>query len=150
MNPRFEARPALTVVGYQIDTKPMSPEIGELWGKFGSAHDVQWPPSIGGGGAYGVMQYHEDTGVLTYMAGIPVAPDAQVPEGMHKWDVPETEYAIFSTVLDNLAETFTKIYNEWLPNADVDGGTGPALEWYGPGFHEKHLDVNVLIPIRRR
>ena len=35
MQPQFVTKPAFTVVGLLIHTKPMAREIPELWGQFG-------------------------------------------------------------------------------------------------------------------
>src|SRR3954463_12207904 len=94
-------RPAQTVVGLQIRTKPMSPEIPSLWPKFvGRIDEIADPaePRV----SYGVMQY--DGGPLVYTAGRSVKPSDRVPAGMVASTLPAGTYAFFTYPLSGLAK----------------------------------------------
>src|SRR5688572_20010270 len=72
-------RPALSVIGVRIRTRPMSPEIPALWPKFVERIreiEGQTEPQV----SYGVM-WHEDVSmeVLHYMAAVAVASPSRVP-----------------------------------------------------------------------
>jgi AraC family transcriptional regulator len=145
--PTFITKPAFTVVGLRLRTKPKSPEISELWNKFvprmGELKNVSEPYA-----SYGVMAGVEDG--LDYMAGNPVSEITELPAGMSRWDIAETTYAVFESSIPTLAETFDYIFGVWLPASEYQHGSGPLLERYGETFSPDNPAVDIYIPIREK
>jgi AraC family transcriptional regulator len=106
MQAQIIAKPAFTVVGMRIQTRPKSPEIPELWGKFGLCID-EVPHAAEADTSYGVM-YHSDQTMdkMEYMAGLPVEKVDNLPAGMTHWDLSANTYAVFETTLSTITHTF--------------------------------------------
>ena len=124
-------RPAVTVVGLQIRTRPMSPDIPALWPRFvGRMHEI--PEAAEPGVTYGVMQGMQDQ--LDYAATVAVTSAGTVPEGMTSLVLPAGPYAVFSYPLSGLAAGFGEIFGRLLPESGVALRPGPYFERYGEAF----------------
>jgi AraC family transcriptional regulator len=140
-------RPAFSVTGMSILTRPMSPEIPALWPKF-----VAREADIGGntepGVTYGVMR-HEPPASLLYIAAVAVWPGARAPEGMESHAVPAGSYARFKYPLARLGEGFGEIFNRLLPSSGYVQAPGFLLERYDESFNpaDKNSLVEILIPV---
>jgi AraC family transcriptional regulator len=144
--PTFITKPAFTVVGLRISTKPKSPEISELWSKFVPRMDeikVSEPYA-----SYGVMASVDDS--LDYMAGNPAENENTLPTGMSAWTIDENTYAVFETVMQKLPETFDYIFGTWLPTSGYQHASGPLLERYGEAFSPENPVVAIYIPVKKR
>jgi AraC family transcriptional regulator len=145
--PTFITKPAFTVVGLRITTKPKSPEIPKLWDAFvprmNELQNISEPYV-----SYGVMA-SVDSG-LDYMAGNPVSEVDELPVGMSRWDIAETTYAVFEATLSTLPETFDYIFGVWLPASAYKQGSGPLLERYGETFSPDNPDVDIYVPVIRK
>lgn len=141
-------RPALTVVGMAIRTRPMSPEIPALWPRFES-RIAEIPRSSGPGVTYGVMRSEGDT--LYYMAGVAVTAPGPVPAGMETQAIPAATYAIFRYPLSRLGEGFGEIFERLLPASGFAPLHGaPLFERYDENFCPDQPDslVEIGIPVR--
>lgn len=142
-------RPAFTVVGLSILTKPKSPEIPAMWPKF-----VARIPDIAGQSeprvTYGVMQ-HQQPDSLLYMAAVAVTPPAKAPQGLEVRQVPAGAYARFSYPLSRLAESYNEIFGRLLPSSKVEQRVAPLLERYGETFcpDDTNSPVEILIPVKQ-
>jgi AraC family transcriptional regulator len=145
--PTFVTKPAFSVVGLRITTKPKSPEIPKLWDAFvprmGELQNVSEPYA-----SYGVMTGVSDG--LDYMAGNPVAEMTELPAGMSRWDIAETTYAVFESTIPTLPETFDYIFSSWLPSSQYKQGSGPLLERYGETFSPDNPVVSIYIPVQKK
>ncbi|CAN5533466.1 hypothetical protein BH10CHL1_BH10CHL1_35680 [soil metagenome] len=151
MQPQFVTKPAFTVVGMRIHTKPMTPEIPQLWQQFG--------PRMGEllhlaepGVSYGLMDhFHQMTGELDYMAGEAVTEVGDLPVGMTSWEVPTNSYARFETTLATIGQTFGYIYNDWLPTSGYQHATAPYFECYGETFDpaDPTSKFSIYIPVQK-
>ena len=142
-------RPALTVVGLQIDTRPMSSEIPALWPKFVARSDeVQnaREPKV----SYGVMWHGESTEVMHYMAAVSVAKRGRVPGGMTLLMLPAGKYASFRFPLSELAKGFGEISKHLLPSSGYGQAAGPFFERYDEAFDpgDPASMVEICLPIR--
>jgi AraC family transcriptional regulator len=142
-------RPALAVVGMEIVTKPMSPDIPSLWPKFAPRiDDIQdtREPKV----SYGVMWHAESMNVLHYMAAVSVAKPGRVPHGMTLMILPAGSYASFSYPLSGLAKGFGEIFNRLLPSSGFVQSPGPYFERYDEAFdpHNPGSMVEVCLPVR--
>ena len=94
MTLKIDERPALTVVGMEIVTRPKSAQIPALWPKFvARIGDIQDPREAVVG--YGVMWHGESMDVMHYMAAVSVAKPGRVPGGMTLMILPAGKYASF-------------------------------------------------------
>jgi AraC family transcriptional regulator len=142
-------RPDVTVVGLQIRTTPMSPDIPALWPRFVAripeiAHTTEARVS------YGVMR-PVDGGVsqLDYLAGVAVSAPEPIPAGMTSLVLPAGRYAVFSYPLSGLGAGFSEIFERLLPQSDFVQRPGPQFERYGEAFHpdEPESPVEIYLPV---
>lgn len=140
-------RPAQTVVGLQIRTKPMSPEIPALWPKFVPrideiAHPAE--PRV----TYGVMRH--EAGGLEYAAAVSVTKAERVPAGMVAVTLPAGVYAVFSYPISGLGKGFGEIHNQLIPASGYEQADGPFFERYDEKFDPTNPQsaVGIYIPVR--
>jgi AraC family transcriptional regulator len=138
--------PAMTIVGLNIRTRNLSPEIPALWPKFvARIAEIENPAE--NHVAYGVMRPLPDA--LLYMAGISVSKVGRIPDGMEWITIPGSTYAVFSYPLSQLGKGFGEIYNQLLPKSGLRILPGPSLEHYGADFkaHDPQSPVGIWIPV---
>jgi len=147
MTLKIVERPARIVVGLQIRTKPMSPEIPALWPKF-VPRIGEIPNPAEPGVSYGVMRHGID--VLEYAAAISVTSAERIPPGMVSLTLPAGAYALFSYPLSGLGKGFGEIHNRLLPASDYQQGSGPFFERYDQTFDPRNPQsaVEIWIPVR--
>lgn len=140
-------RPAQTLVGLQIRTKPMSPEIPALWPKFVARID-EIPDPAEPRVSYGVMRY--DGGALEYAAAVSVTAAGRVPAGMTAIHVPAGTYAVFSYPLSGLGRGFAEINDRLLPASGYAPVDAPFFERYDERFDPTNPQsaVGIYIPVR--
>ena len=140
-------RPAVTLIGLHIETRPMSPDIPALWPKF-----VARIPEIEGqtepGVSYGVMR--DGGAVLHYTAAVAVDASTRVPKGMTRVVLPAGTYAAFSYPLSGLAKGFGEIFNMLLPTSGYVQIPGPLFERYDESFDpaDPSSAVGICLPVR--
>lgn len=149
MQPQFVTKPAFTVVGLRLHTKPMAPEIPALWDQFVPrmdeiAHGAE--PHV----SYGVMAHNPEMTELTYMAGNAVTGVTELPAGMSRWDIPANTYAVFEATLANIGQVFDYIHNTWLPMSDYQQVAGPYFERYGESFSPDNPVLSIYIPVEKK
>ena len=142
-------RPAFTVVGMEIVTRPKSTEIPDLWPKFVARIDeIQdtREPRV----SYGVMWNAGSMDVLHYLAAVSVATRARVPKGMTLLTLPASTYASFRYPLSGLSRGFGEIFNHWLPSSGYAQTPCPYFERYDETFDPRNPDslVEICLPIR--
>lgn len=144
-------RSALIVVGLQIRTLPMSPDIPALWPRF-----VARIPEIADVAearvSYGVMQPTPDMSQLDYMAAVSVTGAESLPPGMTRLVLPAGTYARFSYPLSGLGAGFGEIFERLLPASDWVQRPGPSFERYGEDFcpDEPGSPVEIWLPVAPR
>ncbi len=150
MEPEIVPQPALRLVGLEIRTQPMSPEIPALWPRF-----VSRLPEVTGvtepGVTFGAMRNESDQ-VLLYLAAVPVAAEAPIPAGMTAWDVPAGLQAVFEFPFGDIGRAYPFIFGTWLPNSGREQDTRPVLERYGANFcpDQPASRMQVRVPLRQR
>ena len=145
-------RPALTVVGLAIKTRPMSPEIPALWPRFVARID-EIPNPLEPSVSYGVMRYEAGaTPVLHYLAAVSVAGAGKVPEGMMSLTLLAGTYARFSYPLSRLGEVFGEIHDRLMPSSPFVQAEGHFFELYNEAFDPGNPEsaVEIYLPVRRR
>jgi AraC family transcriptional regulator len=145
-------RPACTVVGLTIHTRPRSAEIPALWPEF-VARIPEIPDPAEPRVTYGVMQFHAGKAApLFYMAGVPVTSDDRIPSGMESLVLAAGTYAVFRYPLSGLGEGFGEIFNRLLPSSDYQQAAGPYFERYDAAFDpgDPASMVEIYLPVRER
>ncbi len=149
MQPQLITKPAFTVVGLRLHTKPQSPEIPALWDRF-----VPRMEEIRHGAephaSYGIMTHNTEMTELTYMAGNAVTQVDELPAGMSRWDIPANTYAVFEATLTTIGQVFGYIHNTWLPTADYQQVDAPYFERYGEDFSPDHPVLSIYIPVAKK
>ena len=151
MDPRIEHRNAFTVLGIQSGVKQGS-ETRELfagiWEKFENRRESI--ESLSTATAYYGVNF--PTGmeeVSDYLAGMMVADDSPVPDGMKKRAVRGGDYAIFECPVGGIGECYQYIFTKWLPVAPLSfNPENPVFEEY-PG-KDSTLPVCIHIPVTRQ
>jgi AraC family transcriptional regulator len=151
MQPAVVTKPSFSVVGLRIRTQAMTQAIPELWQQFGPQIDAV-PQIAEPQVSYGLMDnFDPAVGQLDYMAGVAVVPEADLPTGMTRWDVPANNYVVFETTIPTLGETFGYIYNTWLPTSGYHQAAGPYFERYGESFDpaDPASTLSIYIPVEQ-
>ena len=149
--PKITSKPAFTVIGMKYRGKNEHEEIPQLWGRFmereGEIEDKQNPQVC-----YGVEDnFDETSGEFDYVAAFEVSSDADVPEGMVKWDLPTQTYAVFTCTLPTIRETYQYAYKSWLPQSGYQGAEGPEFELYDQDFdpHVPSSKMYLFVPVNK-
>jgi AraC family transcriptional regulator len=149
MDHRIVSLPAFTVVGLEYIAR--SPNgIGPLWRRF-LPREQEIAPRAEPGVAYGVCVPLPD-GMLRYVAGVAVADDAPVPEGMVKLQVPAQKYGVFThrDVVARVGETFRTIHTRLLPKLGLRAQAGVEFERYDERFlgpENPASETDIYIPV---
>lgn len=143
-------RPAITVIGMEIHTQPMSPDIPALWPTFvARLSEIEHPlePQV----SYGVMRHDGSMTRLDYMAAVSVrSADEPLPPGMVRLTLPAGPYAFFSFPLSGLGAGFGEIFERALPASDHQQAPGPYFERYNEAFDPGNPNsaVEIYLPVK--
>lgn len=142
-------RTPLTVIGLQISTLPMSPDIPALWPRFVARMD-ELTDAAEPGVSYGIMQGGAQQ--LDYMAALSVTAAQVLPPGMTRRVLPGGTYARFSYPLSGLAAGFAEIYERLLPASGWVQRPGPCFERYDENFCPDRPEsaVEIWLPVAPR
>jgi AraC family transcriptional regulator len=148
MEPEFKSLPAFTIVGAHHRGETANAEIPALWQKHGFR--LSQLESSQPGVYFGLCDNFDcATRQFDYVAGVAIDPESATPEGYVRWEVPAQNYAVFSTTLPKLMETFHAIQSEWLPTSGKRHAGGPEFERYGPDFDgDPSQPLTLWIPIQ--
>ena len=152
MQPQIISKPAFTVVGMQVHTTPVNPEIPQLWDRFAPRMD-EVANLAEAHVSYGLMgNYAEDMASFDYMAGVSVTSVGSLPEGMTSWEVPACTYAVFDATIPTMGEVFGQIYNRWLATSSYHQSAPFAFEYYGEDFnpHDPNSQMSIYIPVEAK
>ncbi len=151
MEPKIVSRPAFTVAGLVHRGAVDSEKIGALWGQF-FARMGELQPVVEPDVAYGVMaNYDEATGEFDYIAAAQVPEGKILPAGFVEVPVPASEWAVFTTTMPDLGQTYPYIYGTWLPKSGYQHRPAPEFELYGPSFDPANpaCEFEIYIPIMK-
>ena len=149
---QITTRPSFTVVGLLYHGDNKHGEIPQLWDELYPDRAAEITGKVNPNVAYGVEDnFDHDTGQWDYVAGYEVTPDAPVPAGMVRKQVPAQTYAVFKTTLPEIGQTMDAIYQTWLPASGYQRGDGPEFEYYDEDFDPAHgkLDFFMYIPVTK-
>ncbi|MDF3933872.1 GyrI-like domain-containing protein [Pseudomonas citronellolis] len=148
MKHRIVERPAFTLVGQEFHAE-RDGSVRQLWQAF-----LPRAASIAGRTdaqvLYGLCAQGE-AGAFRYIAGAESSGGA-VPEGMLAFQVPAQKYAVFihQGTVEQIAESFQRIYAELLALRGLEPRQGPAFERYGEAFlgpDDARSQVELYVPV---
>jgi predicted transcriptional regulator YdeE len=150
MEIKIVERSTFTVVGLKYRGKNENNEIPQLWQVL-DPRTGEIEKMVDDTAAYGISANMDmESGEFDYVAGFEVSSAEEVPEGMIAFEVPAARYAVFSTTLPRIGETFHNAYHTWLPEAGLEPSGGPELELYGEQFNpaDPSSVFDLYIPVK--
>jgi AraC family transcriptional regulator len=149
MQPKIVERPGFTVVGLKYRGKNENNEIPQLWQAFGPRVG-EIKNMVDDHVAYGISaNIDKSSGEFDYIAGFEVSTVEEIPRDMVSFEVPGGKYAVFSTTLPRIGETFDSAYHTWLPQSGYQPIGGPEFEVYDEHFDPQEPDslFDLYIPV---
>jgi predicted transcriptional regulator YdeE len=150
MEIRVLEKEAFTVLGLKYRGKNENQEIPQLWGELTArTHEItnMVPEHV----VYGVCaNMDKETGEFDYIAGYRVTGADKVPGGMVAYEVPAGRFAVFTTTLPEIGDTFTNAYDVWLPEAGLEPSGELDIELYDERFDPQDPDsvFDILVAIK--
>jgi AraC family transcriptional regulator len=144
-------RPAMTVVGMLYHGPGMSPEIPQLWEKFGPRME-SIEGSVNPMVSYGVCANMDvQTGQFDYLAAVEVENDAPVPEGMVRWEVPGGRFALIPATIPTIGDAY-KLAENLIPDAGYRRVGNLDYELYDERFDPAQPDsvFYICIPVEKQ
>lgn len=165
MEPTIRQLGDLRIVGAELRTKGDGSnfkEIPQFWDRFlkeGTRKRI--PAATDPQILYGLCTGMDDeTGDFSYVIGADVGPDVEAPEGLGRFDVPATTYAVFTARGRFVDGEYSKAiqamwkyaYGEWLPeNTDWVRAEGDDFELYDDRrMNDSEAECDIYIPVRRK
>jgi AraC family transcriptional regulator len=149
--PRFVSSPPIIVVGLtERHSFGASQGIPGQWQRFMKRYDeiankTQPIP-------LGVSTNMDEDGNFEYMAAVEVSKVAALPAGLGQFRIPAQHYAVFrhSGHVSAIGETYSAIWNDWLPASGRKAADGPCLERYLETFDTRTGlgGVDIWIPLQ--
>ena len=150
MDPTFKYIDEFSVLGLQTRVKQglETPELfAGIWAGFEVHRELIGSVSTRKN-YYGINFPTETEDFSAYLAGMAVAADSPVTEGLVKRKVPGGMYAIFECPVEGIGECYQWIFTKWLPAANVPfNPVNPVFEEY-PG-ENSGLPVRIYIPVTK-
>lgn len=150
---RIEHRNACLVVGTRYFGKNEHDEIKRMWDKdfLPRLNEIKADPSQGRI-TYGICRCDGNPKGFEYLAGIAVKSFDEIPEGMVGWEIPENDYALFTSHgLSELGPLYNRIYNDWFPDLqDYERTEGPIFELYPETFESDESTLYLCAPVKKK
>ena len=145
--------PALKLVGLRYQGRNEQNEIAMTWSAFNRCSDQI--RHFTGEAAYGVCSISAGLpeGEFEYLCAFPVTEYGDIPEGMMQMDLDPMLVAVFAHrgSYESLGETYSRIYQEWLPRAGLEPlKAGLDLEVYTGEFKDFAPDsvMYIYVPLK--
>lgn len=154
MQPKMIDRPAFTVIGLAREFTPATTrQIPQMWGEF--------VPRMGEIAAtkaaecYGLCvpmeKTAEDQPCFTYACCQETAPDAGIPAGFDRFEIPAARYAVFTfdDHISRIGSFLDKVFGEWFPATGLPRASAPEFEFYDERFDGRtgSGQVDYYIPV---
>lgn len=134
--PRIEAMPARKFAGImQRHDMSQSNSIPAQWQRL-QPHLGHIPGAVPGA-AYGIVTEGDETH-CTYLCGVEITPNADLPPEFVTIEVPAYRWArvTHSGHISTIRSTIRAIYDDWLPKSGYQQADGTSfIEYYGPDFN---------------
>lgn len=147
MEPRIENRDAFFVMGVTANGDPSSMNYDEIWEQF-IPYDEQVKKLSIDGGYYNVYFATADEGIVDLIAGMMVEDTSNAPEGLVAREVPAMRCAIFECTMKGIGETYSYIYDEWLPKSQYEHDETPDFEYFAPDSGSENPSVLIHVGIK--
>ena len=99
----------------------------------------------------GVSMNMDDDGNFEYITGVEVSKVSDLPKGLSQFRIPAQHYAVFRHCghVSTLGETYSAIWNDWLPAHNRKAADGPNLERHLKTFDTRtgFGGVEIWIPL---
>ena len=144
-------RPVMTVVGMHYHGPGMSPEIPQLWEKFGPRMETI-EGSVSPMVSYGVCANMDmQTGQFDYLAAVEVEDKAPVPEGMVRWEVPGGLHAMIPATLQTIGDAY-QLAEHLIPDAGYARSGSLDYELYDERFDPADPEsvLYICIPVAKK
>jgi AraC family transcriptional regulator len=128
-SPRFVSSPAMLVAGLaERHSFGATQGIPGQWQRF-MKHYAEIPDKVQPI-PLGVSTNMDDDGNFEYMTAVEVSKVSDLPKGLGQFRIPAQHYAVFrhSGHVSRLGETYSAIWNDWLPAHSRKAADGPNLE----------------------
>jgi AraC family transcriptional regulator len=154
MQPTPVRKPALRVAGVSgVFDEATRAQIPALWHRLIQRLPLQG--QVGDGASFGVCwAADKGDGCFNYMAAVPIAADAPVPEGLEVKEVPAQTYLVFRQETDGsplhpqMQAAAKEIWGERVPKSGFKLANAPDLEAYPPDFEpDQPSHVEWWIPV---
>ena len=78
----------------------------------------------------GISANMDDDGNFEYMAAVQVSKVSDMPKELRQWSIPAQHYAVFrhDAHVSAIGQTYSAIWNEWLPAHGRRAANGPTIE----------------------
>jgi len=165
MEPKIIRRSAFKIAGYHIrtDGAHSTHDCPALWDR----HNIEgWEKKLYkqlqpvAHGEYGVcIENNTQTGEFVYLIGVAVEDFSRTTPDMYQAEIPESDYAVFTTApadgagfSKNIQNTWHYILEEWLPASAYAWDEGkPDFEFYDERCHGKtDLVMDIYVPVAAR
>ncbi len=165
MEPKIIKVPTFKIAGYGIRTNgaKRTKDCPALWDKY---NIEGWEDRLYSQlrpkkhGEYGVCYENDaETGEFVYIIGVAVESFDDTTEDMIKADIPEANYAVFTTspaddatFSNNIQNTWRYIINEWFPvSGYLWDETKPDFEFYDERCHEYTQKImEIYVPVIKK
>ena len=148
-DPQVVDRPAFWVLGIvRHFGSPASADFEGTWHALAPQQGLIAPLSTDGA-FYGVGFVAEGATGFDYLAGMAVAPDAQVPPGLFLREVPAATEAVFTCTMATIGATYQFAYGEWMARAGYQ--CAEPLPWFeryppeGISGPDSPLEIHIAI-----
>lgn len=171
MNPIIKKQPCFKVAGYGIKTNVTdsnyTKDIASFWSNYEGEnleckmYQILNPPNHG---EVGLCVPSSDNGNVSYLLGVIVDDFTKIQEDMLTIEVPEAEYAIFTTppvdcttdpeqkeFANVIKNTWKYIFEEWFPGSDYEYDESKLdFEFYDERCHHRPDTVmEIYVPVKR-
>lgn len=164
MTPKFVTFSTIKLAGYALRTKnpedENSKDIPNFWTEYltdGRMEKLHQSGFVKKHAEYGAC-FPEDpqNGEFTYVIGVEIKDDIDIPKEFHVCELPPANYAVFATppcdravFSQNIQGTWQYIMNDWFPSAGYEYASGCVdFELYGEkSMGDKDLICEIYIPV---
>ncbi len=146
--PRIVERSSFTIVGVTVSGQPGEINYADVWARqYAPLVPVLRPLSVDNG-SYGASFTGQDK--TTYIAGVAVAEETAIPQGLEQREIPAARYAVFDCTLSTMAATVQEAYGQWFHASGMQPDDDAAnFEYYLPHGGAGEMHVEIYIPIKR-
>lgn len=145
--PQTEAHGGFTVAG--VAHRGTDFDQAALWRSLDDYADDLDDVTVGNA-RYGVLfDLDENSGEFTYVAGVEVESNPDLPPELTVVEIPEATYAVYAATADTVAEVVAEMRDGHVGESDRDTVPGPLFERYDPDENpaDPHAPLEFCVPV---